>query len=224
MGSMMSKDMNMQSDRAAAYARQRLESELPSELRYHGAHHTIDDVVPAARRLADAHELSPEDRMILLTAAWYHDLGFIERYDQNEVFAVKIAQASLGEFGYTPEQIERVGRVILATELSRTPTTLLEEIMVDADLDSLGRTDMVTVGLSLRREEEIFRAKYLSDEAWFREEIGFLRTHRYHTLPQRRYRNPGKVRNFLYFCRMLMLEQQPVPSQTASHSQSDEAP
>lgn len=207
----MTQGMPMQFEDATRFAQQRLENDLPPDLCYHGAHHTAKDVVPAATRLADAYDLPTDERVILLTAAWYHDIGFIERYDANEPIAAHIAQETLPGYGYTTEQIERVSNIILATQLGRQPTTLLEEIMVDADLDSLGRPDLINVGKKLRREEEIFWDKHLSDADWYREEINFLRRHRYHTVKQRKFRNPGKIKNFLMFCRLLMAEKQNLP-------------
>lgn len=207
----MTQGMPIQFENATHYAQQRLENDLPADLCYHGAHHTINDVVPATTRLADTYDLPTDERIILLTAAWYHDLGFVQQYDANEPIAAQIAHETLPNFGYTPRQIERIANIILATQLGQQPTTLLEEIMVDADLDSLGRPDLIDVGAKLRREEEIFRDKYLSDADWYREEINFLRQHRYHTTKQRKLRNPGKIKNFLMFCRLLMAEKQNLP-------------
>jgi uncharacterized protein len=207
----MMQETAMQFKDATQHAQQRLENDLPANLCYHGAHHTIKDVVPAAKRLADAHNLPVSEQAILLTAAWYHDIGFIEQYHANEAIAVQIVRETLPDFNYTPEQIEQVSSIILATQLGQEPTTLLERIMVDADLDSLGRPDLIDIGTKLRREQEIFQDKHLSDADWYREEIGFLRHHHYYTAAQNKARNPGKIRNFLMFCRLLMEEEQNLP-------------
>ena len=51
------------------YVLRRLSQELPANLYYHGIHHTRDDVVPAAIRLANLADLSEKDMLILKTAA-----------------------------------------------------------------------------------------------------------------------------------------------------------
>lgn len=188
-------------NRAAAYALNQLETKLPPNLYYHGVHHTRHDVVPAAERLVDAYRLSEEDRVVLLTAAWYHDIGFIQQYKDNEAIGAQIAAAALAEFGYTGEQIRTVKGIILATKPPQKPKTLLEAIMVDADLDSLGRHDFIAVAETLRREEAIYLDKIRTDDEWRWEEMQFLSSHRYFTKVQRAYRTPGKLQNFMLLYR-----------------------
>ena len=61
-----------------AYVLGRLENELSPKLTYHGLHHTRDDVLPAAIRLAKLVNLSHADTLLLKTAALFHDTGFME--------------------------------------------------------------------------------------------------------------------------------------------------
>lgn len=192
----------MHYERAAAYALHKLENELPNKLCYHGVHHTRDDVVPAVKRIAANYPLSEEDRTLLLTAAWFHDLGFTERYNDNEVVAVDIVYEVLPTFGYSPAQAEVVVGIIIATRPPQNATNLLEKIMVDADLDSLGRADFFKVAGSLRHEQEIFLGEKMSDVEWYRMEMRFFSAHKYFTNVQRYRRTSGKLQNFmkLYRC------------------------
>jgi uncharacterized protein len=178
-------------ERASQYALGRLQRELPPQLFYHGIAHTRDDVVPAARRLAELEQVDGEDLLLLTTAALYHDLGFIEQYEDNEVISVRIAAESLPDFGYRPAQVDVVSRIIMATRLPQTPQTLPEEIMADADLDVLGRDDFWTKNAALRAELTAF-GKQTSDEAWYRSQLRMLQTHRYFTASARMLRDAGK--------------------------------
>ncbi len=187
----------MNFEAAARYAYDKLETELPANLLYHGVHHTKDDVVPAAKRLADSYNLDKEAKLLLLTAAWYHDVGFTVRYDKNEAIGARIAAEALPQFGYNFEQIQAIVGIILATSPPQAPNNLLEAIMVDADLDSLGRDDFMDVATALREEEAIFKNLTRTDSQWFWEEMNFLRDHRYFTDVQRRYRTVGKLKNFM---------------------------
>lgn len=176
---------------ASEYALGRLERDLPPRLFYHGVAHTRDDVVPAARRLAELEAVDGEDLLLLTTAAFYHDLGFTEQYEDHEVIGLRIAAENLPDFGYSPAQVDLVGRIIMATRLPQTPRTLPEKIMADADLDVLGRDDFWTKTAALRAELTAF-GKQTSDEEWYRSQLRMLETHQYFTASARMLRDAGK--------------------------------
>jgi uncharacterized protein len=176
------------------YILERLERELPPDLFYHSLQHTRDDVLPAAERLSHMSALSSDETLLVRTAALYHDIGFIEQYSQNEQIAVRIASETLPQFGYSPDQIQRIGAIILATQLPQNPTNLLEEIICDADLDSLGRDDFFTTSHRLRQELQA-RGNSLSLAEWYRIQLRFLHGHNYFTAAARALRQAGKQQN-----------------------------
>src|ERR1041385_181766 len=92
-------------DGAKRYALNRLQ-ELSPILTYHSIVHTRDIVVPAAEQIAALEGFAGEDMTLLLTAAWFHDLGYIERHDNNEVISVRMAQEVLPTLHYTSAQIQ----------------------------------------------------------------------------------------------------------------------
>ena len=176
---------------AKEYALKRLESELPSNLYYHGLHHTKDEC-SAAEYLAKLENIQGEELTLLRTAAWYHDVGFIRQYQKNEPIAAEIACETLPKFGYTPQQIEVVRTCILATEIPQNPQTLLEKILCNADLDYLGRDDFYMIAQSLRREwieNGIFTN---SLKVWYELQLKFLNMHQYHTQSAVALRNQAK--------------------------------
>ncbi len=201
------KGTHMDFEQATAYALNRLQTELPSDLYYHGVHHTRDDVVPAVESIARNYPLSKEERALLLTGAWYHDIGFVKRYERNESLSVEIVYEVLPRYGYSPIQIEIIVGIIQATRPPQKPTSLLEEIMVDADLDSLGRTDFLTVASTLRREEEVHMNRVMTDTEWYRMEMKFFSSHRYFTAAQRYRRTSGKLKNFMKLYRCMVQAQ-----------------
>jgi len=181
-------------EKARGHALERLERELAPSLIYHSLAHTRDEVVPAARRLAALERVEGEARLLLLTAAYYHDIGFVKQRQDHESAGVAIAQEVLPAFGYRPEQIHTIGQVIMATAASQTPRTLLEMIMVDADLDTLGTEAYHHRSLDLRQEWKTYGST-CSDVEWYRIEVDLLQSHRYHTQSARRLRDAGKERN-----------------------------
>ena len=107
---------------------------------YHNIGHTLD-VFRRARELGIAENISDEEMEDLLIGALFHDTGFIVAYAKNEPIGAQIARAWLEKHAHPEARIARVERIILATVLFAQPQSILEEIIQDADLDNLGRTD-----------------------------------------------------------------------------------
>lgn len=181
-------------DAAKAYALHRLADELPPTAHYHSLQHTRDDVLPAAARLAAGEGVNNADRLCLLTAACFHDLGHIVQSQDHEELSAQIAVDVLPEFGYSPDQIALICRLIRATKIPQTPETLLEAIIVDADMDSLGRDDFLATSHALR-DELAAGGQTIVLREWYERQIAFLQAHRYFTATARTLRDPGKKRN-----------------------------
>jgi uncharacterized protein len=181
-------------DAAKAYVLGRLEAELPPNLYYHGLHHTRDDVLPATQRLSKMVGLDDDQALLLHTAALYHDIGYIEKYTQNECIAVVIAEETLPRFGYNSVQIERIGEIILATQMPQTPSDFLQELICDSDLDSLGRDDFFTTSDWLLEELKAHGTQVELAE-WYQIQVRFLSEHQYFTEAARSIRDGGKEKN-----------------------------
>ena len=179
---------------ARQYAAQRLERELSPMLFYHSVAHTRDDVLLASKRLAALEGVDGEALWLLLTAAWYHDIGFVEEYVDNEEIGARIAAEALPRFGYNSAHIQVIRGIIMATKLPQSPKTVREQIMADADLDLLGRDDYMLLNQALRDEMAVMGMRS-SDEEWYSSQLEFLRSHRYFTASARALRDAGKQRN-----------------------------
>lgn len=192
-------------DMAAEFARRRLDTRLPIYLYYHSAVHTGQDVVPAVKRLAKIEGVEGDELLLVMTGAWFHDLGFIHingdtsaeyksRVGEHEEASIAIARQVLPDFGYSRGEVELVSGIIFATKLPQTAHNLLEEIMADADLDSLGRTDFWKVSFRLQAELAAFGMP--SDEmTWYERQLKFLKSHHYFTSAAIQLRKPGKTAN-----------------------------
>ena len=178
---------------ARSYAYRRLRK-LPATLTYHSLAHTRDDVVPAVQRLASTLRISGTDLVLLRTAAYFHDIGFVEQYDQHEAASIRIAANVLERCGYTSSQVATIEAIIMATQLPQTPCTMLEQILVDADLDSLGRNDFLRTSLALRTELASF-GTVSTEVEWYGRQLDFLRNHCYFTSAAHILRDAGKLQN-----------------------------
>jgi uncharacterized protein len=173
----------------------RLSRELPDELFYHGVHHTRDDVLPAAERLAQLANLNTVDSQLYLTAMLYHDIGYIEQYPANEPIAARIVGEELPDFGYSANEITIIQSIIMATALGAAPQTKLEQLATDADLDGLGRDDFFITSMTLRLELAR-RGTVINMRDWTSRQLKFLsEIHRYHTEEARSLREAGKQAN-----------------------------
>lgn len=186
---------------ACQYALHQLQANLSPQLYYHSVAHTRGDVVPAAERLADLAALSDHARMLLVTAAWFHDLGFVERREGHELASARIAAAALPSFGYPPGQVAAIERMIMATRLPQSPQTPLEMLLADADLDSLGRPDFLQTSLALRAELQAYGAP-IGLRDWFARQRQFLLKHRYFSAEARMLRDVGKRQNIEKLARL----------------------
>ena len=140
-----------------AWVRGHLSAGLDERLTYHDIAHTIDDVAPAARRLAEAEGMAGHEQA-----------------------SAAIARRVLPRFGFDPATIDRIEGMILATAIDREPGTREQEIVVDADLAVLGRNDFRERNRDLRRELELRGTEY-SDLEWYRGQVRFLEHHSFFT-------------------------------------------
>lgn len=168
-----------------------LETSLPADVAYHDAWHTFDDVAPAADRIATAERLDRRERVLVHCAALLHDVGFIHGPHEHESKSVDIARTVLPEYGFDPTSIARIADLIMATRLGHVPSDLSEAVLMDADLDVLGRDDYWPRNRALRRELAASGLVY-TDAAWWQSQLRFLQGHRYQTPSTRRLREPRK--------------------------------
>ena len=164
---------------AKKYILTRLENELPSKLYYHGIHHTID-VFEATTKLAETENITDHEKIIVQTAALFHDSGFIYQYHENEILATKIVSEALPHFNYNHDVIKFINQLILSTHPTKKPVTLLGEILCDADHDYLGREDVRTIADSLYKELQENTTPF-SKKEWNELQIKFLDNHQYYT-------------------------------------------
>lgn len=179
---------------ARIYALAYLEEGLALDLLYHSLWHTQKEVAVRAQWLAAQEGLSSEAQLLVATAAYYHDIGFVRRRGDHENVSVQITGEILPRFGYTPKQVKLVQGMILTTRLPQNPHNILDAVVADADLDVLGRDDYFVRNHALRTELAASGVTF-SDEAWYSQQLRFLQQHHYFTVTARRDRDAKKQEN-----------------------------
>lgn len=183
----------MKFQNAKQFALDKLRRELSENLIYHSVEHTLD-VVKAAKVLGEMEGLQSNDMRLLEIAALYHDIGFIESYEDHEDHSIKITREVLPDFGFSKEEIEIITSAINATKIPQTPVTRIGEILADADLDNLGRGDVFVIGQRIHSELTL-NGRTLTLVEWYGEQLNFFKKHRYFTKSAIKIRDARKQDN-----------------------------
>lgn len=167
--------------------------ELPKKLCYHDKNHA-KEVVNTVEKLAKMEKVQNKGILILKTAALFHDVGHLKKYDGHELEGAKIAQEFLPKFNYNKKDINRIQKMILSTKMPQNPKTKYEKILCDADLDNFGRRDFF-VQTEKVRKELWKQGKKFSKKEWYKNTLKLMENHNYFTKSARKIREELKKKN-----------------------------
>ncbi len=179
--------------------------ELPEECLYHNFSHT-QQTVEAAKQFAENYKIESEDLGNLIIAAWFHDTGYFKGYQNHEEASVEMMKTYFGDKLNT-ERGCKIEKLILSTKFDHEPTTLLEEIMHDADFVSIGKKNFSQRAELLRCEWEKVNEKVYDNLEWAELQLDFLLRKRFKThialaeFGERRERNIEKQRKLIEKCK-----------------------
>jgi predicted metal-dependent HD superfamily phosphohydrolase len=192
--------------RAARAALDLLQYKMLPACTYHNLEHTLA-VVKACARLAELEGIDAENQHLLLLAAYFHDTGLttiaraeLDAYNAgravHEELAVQIAREILAKNGFGMEDIHTVSRLIMATKMAHDPVDLLEQIIADADMSSVGQATSLFLrsNVALLEELRAFGFKIQNAE-WYEDQKKWIDTCVYHTASARRLFEENRVLN-----------------------------
>ncbi|MBS1608763.1 MAG: HD domain-containing protein [Bacteroidetes bacterium] len=166
---------------AKKFATDIFRNKVSESITYHNLLHT-EDVIAACNKMADYYQLNDEDRAVLFTAGWLHDIGFIKgRPEGHEEEGANIAVWFLASQSESPEFTSQVRQAILATKIPQSPANLVEEILCDADLFHLGTDAFKQKSKLLRQEMGNITGEQFSKKEWKKRNTKFLEDHKYFT-------------------------------------------
>ena len=191
-------DMPTQSEQllkqVEAYVEKFIREQVDDRYVYHNFQHTYA-VVEAARALARYYDLSERDHLVIEIAAWFHDTGYAEGWENHELRGAELAAKFLEEHGQPAQLIQDVRGGILATRMPQHPHTFLEQIIADADVSHLGEASYWDRCGRVRQEFALTRDIIMSDQEWIDFELGFMLTHEFHTEAGREMYGEGKSKH-----------------------------
>lgn len=174
-----------------------LKDKLSNLYSYHNFNHTFT-VVTAVKELCKKEDVEGDEKEALIVAAWFHDTGYVEGYENHENASAKIAADFLREKGKSEKFIENVCNLILATAKEYQPKTHSEKIIKDADYAHLMGAEYVTTCELLRLELKNTGIASFSNSEWTKENLNFLlNKHRFYTDYALRKWQPLKEKNLL---------------------------
>lgn len=159
--------------KAESFVADLFKNDLPEKLLYHNLAHT-EEVAEAAEELGKKSGLSDDELEVLVLAAWFHDTGYIKKYNGHEAESVKYAEQFFAENNYPEEKKEQVSKLIMSTVAGHTPHGLMEELLHDADITHIGRKRFFRKGELLRVELENFNNNKYTELEWEKKQYNFL--------------------------------------------------
>jgi predicted metal-dependent HD superfamily phosphohydrolase len=150
------------------------------QLVYHNLTHT-EHVVKHAVEIGNFYQLSDRDFFIVQCASWFHDVGYLDGYEQHEKKGAEAAGIFLRGIGVDEESIQEIQGCIMATKMPQSPKNLLQQIVCDADLYHLGSEDFKERNKMMRKETIAVWQKEIDKNLWRLGTLQLLESHHYHT-------------------------------------------
>ncbi|MGD1892051.1 MAG: Pycsar system effector family protein [Cyclobacteriaceae bacterium] len=183
-------------EKAARFVESEFKKHDTSSLYYHNLKHT-QEVVAASRTIAEGINLSSEEQDILITAAWFHDVGHVHP-ERNPIEAsIDIARSYLTQEKASDDFINGVIGCIEATDMPQNPDGLLQQIICDADMAHLASKEYEFWAEALRKERKVTTNEKIKKSKWNTENLKFFKKHEFFTDFAKSHFGPKKQKNYL---------------------------
>ncbi len=165
---------------AGVYVEEFYRTHFSEKYIFHDFEHT-KEVVEATKQIAAEYDLSEREMEILVLAAWFHDIGYIEGAEGHEERSCQYVKAFLEEHRFPAADTEVVLECIRATKIGALPDNILEKILCDADLSHLGSKMYWEHCTRLRQELFLTQNIVMSEHEWVNFELDFITHQQYYT-------------------------------------------
>ena len=150
----------------------------------HNVYHSLDhtkDVVQATTEIGIKENLTADELELVQIAAWFHDLGYIEKAEGHEEISAMYASNFLNEENFPSDRIDIIVKCILSTKVPQNPKNKFEKIICDADLNHIGKKLFFDRNDNFRSEIQNRQHRILSEYEWITKTIDFVTRHRFQT-------------------------------------------
>lgn len=147
---------------------------------YHNFNHALN-VKRYAEIIGENCKLSEEEINILRISALFHDVGYVNSYDQHVEEGIKIASEFLIQHNIDQQTINHISETILATKMPQSPKDKVAEVLCDADIMYVA-SDNCYEQFEMMYEETRIRTIGFNNRAIFDlDSIRFFTSHTYFT-------------------------------------------
>lgn len=167
---------------------------LPDNMVYHNLNHTTE-VVKSAEKIAGFSGLNDEDKEVLSIAAWFHDTGYVKKYNDHEKESINFFKQFCRETNYPEDKKNQVISCIESTKINTEPKTDIDRVLHDADFAHMAKKSYFDRLFLLRTEIEKTKGTQLPEQEWYMENLAFLKKHEYYTEYGKRVLMAKKERN-----------------------------
>ena len=155
-------------------------NESSGNLSYHTIEHTRQ-VVKNAETIGARENMNEEEMSILLAGAWFHDTGYIKKYQGHEEESVTIAVNFLKHKEVDKDIIDLISDCIMATKFPHQPANKIAKVLCDADFMHLGTENYFEFAEKLRQELANASIRKLKKLEFEKESILLFESHSYYT-------------------------------------------
>jgi putative nucleotidyltransferase with HDIG domain len=182
-----------------------LTTKLSEKYLFHSINHTLE-VLKNAEIIASYLSQNEEDLKILRMSALFHDVGYIDSYDDHEIYSAQRACRYLRGKKVEKNTIDQIERAILSTRTPQYPLDQISRILCDADLMNLTFDDYFEQLDLMRKEWELVGKADFKSHQFHLNSLEFFQKHQYHSEYGKKILQPKKKRNELRIMSKVMID------------------
>ena len=167
-------------EEAKEYVASILTHELSDKCLFHTINHTLD-VLKHAEKIGKYCKLDEDRLNVLRICALFHDVGYVDAYDDHEVFSAEKATTFLLSRNIDKETIRQVEVAIHSTKTPQNPKDKISRILCDADLMNLTFDDYFEQIDLMRKEWDKVGKATLDRNQFHVKSLEFFQSHQYHS-------------------------------------------
>lgn len=156
-----------------------------------------------AEQLARQNGRNEQEIEDIVIAAWFHDSGYSVNFFGHEYYSAQVAFEVLEKLKFDRDRIEKIGCLILATNLHIDSSTPDEDLIKDADLHYLAGDQYFELSDLLREEWLNLEGRVITDSEWYNGSLRFFGEHDWQTAWSKENWRAGKEQNRLEIKRRL---------------------
>jgi len=161
---------------------------------YHNLNHT-KSVVNMAKKLGVESGLDESRLELLLSAAWFHDCGYINGgAEGHEERSCILVDEELSDY-FTDLEREKIKNAIKATEWPQNPSSNIGELLADADVHTLGTKEFDEVEAQIFLELRQTSHPNLNRDQFIEARLDMFLGYEFHTAIGREYFQQDKDKN-----------------------------